>query len=87
MKHRTDVRGRSASRIIFVFVVALIIAPGAPVAVAGSSDVLAEVKLKPSSKIEKGAGIWVDGQYLGYLSELKGSKKILLLQKLLLEKP
>lgn len=48
-------------------------------AAAGSSDVLAEVKLKPSSKIEKAAGIWVDGQYLGYLKELKGSKKILLL--------
>lgn len=46
---------------------------------AGSSDVLAEVKLKPSSKIEKAAGVWVDGQYLGYLKELKGSKKILLL--------
>lgn len=46
---------------------------------AGSSDVLAEVTLKPSSKVEKAAGVWVDGQYLGYLRELKGSKKILLL--------
>ncbi|MBT8443973.1 MAG: hypothetical protein KJO13_04470, partial [Gammaproteobacteria bacterium] len=46
---------------------------------AGSSDVLAEIRLKPSSKIEKAAGIWVDGQYLGYLKEMKGSKKILLL--------
>ena len=30
-----------------------------------SSDVLGEVKLKPAGKIEKTAGIWVDGQYLG----------------------
>lgn len=44
-----------------------------------SSDVLGEVRLKPAGKIEKTAGIWVDGQYLGYLKELKGSKKILLL--------
>jgi len=44
-----------------------------------SNDVLGEVKLKPAGKIEKTAGIWVDGQYLGYLKELKGSKKILLL--------
>ena len=32
-----------------------------------SSEVLGEVKLKPAGKIEKTAGIWVDGQYLGYL--------------------
>jgi hypothetical protein len=46
---------------------------------AASNDVLGEVSLKPAGKIEKTAGIWVDGQYLGYLKELKGSKKILLL--------
>ncbi|MBT8445188.1 MAG: PEGA domain-containing protein, partial [Gammaproteobacteria bacterium] len=57
----------------------VIVACGATMAWAGSSDVLAEVRLKPSSKIEKAAGIWVDGQYLGYLKEMKGSKKILLL--------
>jgi len=43
------------------------------------NDVLGEVKLKAAGKVEKSAGIWVDGQYLGYLKELKGSKKILLL--------
>jgi hypothetical protein len=57
----------------------VVFACGGLTAWAGSSDVLAEVKLKPSSKIEKTAGVWVDGQYLGYLTELKGSKKILLL--------
>jgi len=57
----------------------MMFACGGLTAWAGSSDVLAEVELKPSSKIEKAAGIWVDGQYLGYLRELKGSKKILLL--------
>lgn len=46
---------------------------------AASNDILGEVSLKPAGKIEKTAGIWVDGQYLGYLKELKGSKKILLL--------
>lgn len=48
-------------------------------AVAASNDVLGEVRLKPAGKVEKSAGVWVDGQYLGYLKELKGSKKILLL--------
>ena len=43
------------------------------------NKILGEVQLKAASKVEKSAGIWVDGQYLGYLQELKGSKKILLL--------
>jgi hypothetical protein len=46
---------------------------------AQSNKVLGEVELLAASKIEKTAGVWVDGQYLGYLNELKGSKKILLL--------
>ena len=28
---------------------------------------------------EKTSGVWVDGAYVGYLKELKGSKKVLLL--------
>ena len=63
-------------------VIACLLACMAPFAgaLAGSSnDVLGEVELKAVDKIEKTAGIWVDGQYLGYLKELKGSKKILLL--------
>jgi PEGA domain-containing protein len=46
---------------------------------AQSNQVLGEVELVGSSKVEKTSGVWVDGQYLGYLRELKGSKKILLL--------
>src|ERR1700741_1614053 len=44
-----------------------------------SSQILGEVELVGGSKIEKTSGVWVDGQYVGYLKELKGSKKILLL--------
>jgi hypothetical protein len=43
------------------------------------NDVLGEVQLVGATKVEKTSGVWVDGQYLGYLQELKGSKKILLL--------
>ncbi len=43
------------------------------------TDILGEIKLEGVSKVEKSSGVWVDGQYVGYLSELKGSKKILLL--------
>src|SRR5436309_16019709 len=43
------------------------------------NKVLGELELAGSSDIERTSGVWVDGQYLGYLKELKGSKKILLL--------
>jgi hypothetical protein len=43
------------------------------------NDVLGEIDLLAASKVEKTAGVWVDGQYMGYLKELKGSKKVLLL--------
>ncbi len=41
--------------------------------------VLGEIELDGASKVEKTSGVWVDGQYVGYLGELKGSKKLLLL--------
>ncbi|HEX3740114.1 MAG TPA: PEGA domain-containing protein [Terriglobales bacterium] len=44
-----------------------------------ANQVLGEVELVGASKVENSSGVWVDGQYLGYLKELKGSKKILLL--------
>ena len=43
------------------------------------NDVLGELQLEGASKVEKTSGVWIDNQYLGYLDELKGSKKILLL--------
>jgi hypothetical protein len=43
------------------------------------NDVLGEIQLVGVTKVEKTSGVWVDGQYVGYLKELKGSKKVLLL--------
>src|SRR5215467_10252655 len=43
------------------------------------NEVLGELQLEGATKVEKTSGVWIDGQYLGYLDELKGSKKILLL--------
>jgi hypothetical protein len=43
------------------------------------NKVLGEVELVGASKVENTSGVWVDGQYVGYLNELKGSKKLLLL--------
>jgi hypothetical protein len=44
-----------------------------------SSKVMGEVKFEGATKIEREAGVWVDGNYVGYLKELKGDKKVLLL--------
>jgi PEGA domain-containing protein len=47
--------------------------------IAQDSEVMGEIKLEGATKVEKGAGVWVDGQYVGYMKELKGRKKVLLL--------
>lgn len=43
------------------------------------NEVMGEIHLEGKTKVEKTSGVWIDGQYVGYLKELKGSKKILLL--------
>lgn len=46
---------------------------------AQNSQILGEVRFQPDNGAAKSAGVWVDGKYVGYLNELKGSKKLLLL--------
>src|SRR5437762_9464729 len=46
---------------------------------AQQNRVMGEVKFSGATKIEKSSGVWIDGQYVGYLKELKGDKKIMLL--------
>jgi hypothetical protein len=43
------------------------------------NQVMGELQFEGKSHIEKTSGVWVDGEYVGYLKELKGSKKVLLL--------
>lgn len=47
--------------------------------VGAQNQVMGEIKFEGTTKIEKEAGVWVDGQYVGYLKELKGNKKVMLL--------
>jgi PEGA domain len=35
-----------------------------------------ELRLLPDGKAEKSAGVWVDGNYVGYVDELKGRKTL-----------
>lgn len=43
------------------------------------SKVMGEVRFEGATKLERDSGVWVDGNYVGYLKELKGKKKVLLL--------
>ena len=46
---------------------------------AQQNQVMGELKFSGATKIAKDSGVWIDGQYVGYLKELKGNKKIMLL--------
>jgi hypothetical protein len=59
-------------------ILGLLCAAALPVA-AGNNEILGEVRFQPQNRVAKTAGVWVDGKYVGYLNELKGSKKLLLL--------
>jgi hypothetical protein len=48
-------------------------------AVYAGNDVMGEIQFEGKSHVEKTSGVWVDGQYVGFLKELKGSKQVLLL--------
>ncbi len=43
------------------------------------NEIMGEVQFIGASKAEKTSGVWVGGQYVGYLDELKGTKKVVLL--------
>jgi PEGA domain len=65
-------------RVVF-FLLVLLISPVFISQLQAGNEVLGEVELVGASKVENTSGVWVDGQYVGYLGELKGSKKLLLL--------
>lgn len=60
---------------VLIVVISILLAPASY----AGNQVMAEIEFEGRSKVEKTSGVWVDGQYVGYLKELKGSKKVLLL--------
>lgn len=48
-------------------------------ALRAENRVMGEIVFEGVTKVDKTSGVWVDGQYVGYLKELKGNKKVLLL--------
>ncbi len=43
------------------------------------NQIMGELAFVAKTKAEKTAGVWVDGQYVGFVKELKDNKKVLLL--------
>jgi hypothetical protein len=46
---------------------------------AQSSEVMGEVRFEGDTQLDRDSGVWIDGNYVGYVKELKGKKKVLLL--------
>lgn len=79
---RGDVHPRQALKMLMTLrswllltITALLVTP----AIYAGNQVMGEIVFAGKSKVEQTSGVWVDGQYVGYLKELKGSKKVLLL--------
>lgn len=70
---------RCRMQILKSVLVACLLLSFAAILYAQSSEILGEIELVGATDAEKSSGVWIDGQYVGYLKELKGSKKILLL--------
>ena len=68
-------KARQTTSLLTIFFALVLLAP----AVHADNAVMGEIQFEGKSKIEKTSGVWVDGQYVGYLKELKGSKKVMLL--------
>ena len=62
-----------------LIVLATIVRLALPGQLAAENKLLAEVQFVVHNNAEKTAGVWVDGQYIGFVKELNGDKKIVLL--------
>src|ERR1700758_528912 len=60
---------------LYVFLMLLAVLP----LLRAENRVMGELVFEGLTKVDKTSGVWVDGQYVGYLKELKGNKKVLLL--------
>lgn len=60
-------------------VVVIVVMVMCPFVFAGTNQVMGELEFHGKTKVERSSGVWIDGEYVGYLKELKGSKKVLLL--------
>jgi hypothetical protein len=67
------------NQIRFILAVSVLVVLFWPSRIGAQNQVMGDLKFSGASKVEKDSGVWIDGQYVGYLKELKGDKKIMLL--------
>ncbi len=65
-------RARAACSIFVLMLLTL----GSTKTVTAQNDVMGELQFEGKTKVERDSGVWIDGNYVGYLKELNGSKKI-----------
>ena len=65
-------------RAIIVFVWLLVMISGTKT-LRAQNKVVGELEFEGKTKLERNSGVWIDGNYVGYLRELKGNKKVTLL--------
>jgi hypothetical protein len=70
------IRGVFTRALLLSSLLSLLVASAATYA---QNQVLGKVMFVGKTKADKTAGVWVDGQYVGYVDELKGDKEVLLL--------
>ena len=63
----------------FSMLVWMLVMAGGTKTASAQNKVVGEIEFEGKTKLERDSGVWIDGNYVGYLKELKGSKKITLL--------
>jgi hypothetical protein len=66
---------KTAASLIALFLFPL----GTAIVSAQNSKVMGEVRFEGDTQLDRDSGVWIDGNYVGYVKELKGDKKVLLL--------
>ena len=83
MKPRPEIGGEMYYRLRFfssaVLLAQICILLAAPRLAGQNSKVMGEVRFKGNKGVDRDAGVWIDGQYVGYVKELKDDKKVMLL--------
>jgi hypothetical protein len=72
---------RKPFRLTLAFALAGLLYSALPAARASaqSNEVMGEVQFDGDTQLDRDSGVWIDGNYVGYVKELKGKKKVLLL--------
>lgn len=72
---------RKPLRLTLAFALAGLLYSAFPAARAASqgNEVMGELQFDGDTQLDRDSGVWIDGNYVGYVKELKGKKKVLLI--------